>query len=304
MNAIPLRRRLRYGAVASLITLAGFAATDSPYYRVGPGPVIQVGGSWSVTTARVSPSNWFQWSKAELTGQRTIRGGDAPPMPQTMAASQTNAVLVAAQLAARRTPVGGTGLQVTDAPGLHPGDILLATQQAGVLTPLRTQNDLRTPLRQSRLQVLVVPMTSANTWGTAELRPISAAHLAQVRVRETSAAAYPLGDVQGPSAGLILALARVDALTPGDLTGGRRIAGTGAINSDGTVTTVGEVTEKIHAAIAARADVFLVPTWQSREATAAAKGTNLKIIPVRTTKEALNHLCTTAAQPLTHVSTG
>ncbi len=40
-----------------------------------------------------------------------------------------------------------------------------------------------------------------------------------------------LGDIGGPSAGLMFALAVVDKLTPGELTGGRFVAGTGTINS-------------------------------------------------------------------------
>jgi hypothetical protein len=51
---------------------------------------------------------------------------------------------------------------------------------------------------------------------SAEIRDVSGAGLASVRAgQRVSAAAYPLGSVRGPSAGLVLALARLDALTPG-----------------------------------------------------------------------------------------
>ncbi|MEU6037469.1 hypothetical protein ABZ801_18880 [Actinomadura sp. NPDC047616] len=306
-RAVPLKRRLRYGTVASLIMLAGLGVTGSPYHRVGPGPVIQVGGpadgSWSVTTVRIRRSTWFQWAVAELSGERTIRGGgDSSPATATatdraMGTAQTNAVLVAAQLAARRTPGGGTGLQVTDAApaiGLRPGDILLAAGDAEDLAPLRTQADLRTAPRRTGLRVLVVPRSSDDSWGKAEIRRIPAARLARVRARpDVSATAYPLGAVRGPSAGLVLALARADALTPGDLTGGRRVAGTGGIGPDGTVTGVGEVADKVRAAVAARADVFFVPVWQRAAATAAARGTGVRIVPVRSATEAVGWLCAT-----------
>ena len=47
------------------------------------------------------------------------------------------------------------------------------------------------------------------------------------------------GTVGGPSAGLAFTLAILDVLTPGDLTGGMRVAVTGAIADDGTVRPVG-----------------------------------------------------------------
>ena len=43
------------------------------------------------------------------------------------------------------------------------------------------------------------------------------------------------GDVGGPSAGMMFSLAVIDKLTPGALTGGTFVAGTGTINEDGKV---------------------------------------------------------------------
>src|ERR671911_18858 len=47
------------------------------------------------------------------------------------------------------------------------------------------------------------------------------------------------GDVGGPSAGLAFTLAIIDDLTPGDLTGGAKVAVTGTIAGDGSVGPVG-----------------------------------------------------------------
>ena len=66
------------------------------------------------------------------------------------------------------------------------------------------------------------------------------------------------GDIGGPSAGMMYALALYDLLTPRDLTGGRTIAGTGTIDLNGKVGPIGEVGEKVVAAERAVADVFLV----------------------------------------------
>ncbi|WP_141578164.1 S16 family serine protease [Actinomadura sp. WMMA1423] len=314
---MPLGRRVLYGVVAAFVVLTVFGMSGSPYNRVGPGPAIQVGrpegGSWSVTTARVQRSNWFQWGKAELAGERVIRdagsgrggghgGGTGPaPVGDAMSTAQTHAALVAAQLAAGRAPVSAAGLQVAAVSGpargggLRPGDVLLAAGAGDDLAPLRAPADLETATAGRRtVHVLVVPLMAADTWGRAEVRRIPVGRLAATQTGPTaSLTAYPLGPVEGPSAGLVLALARLDALTPGDLTGGRRVAGTGAIGLDGEVTGVGDVPEKVRAAVKARMDVFLVPVWQHSDAVAAARGTGLRVVPVRTVSEAVHHLCAT-----------
>src|SRR5262249_54635771 len=51
--------------------------------------------------------------------------------------------------------------------------------------------------------------------------------------------------VGGPSAGLMFALAIYDTLTPGPLTGGAVVAGTGALGSDGQVQPIGGIAQKI-----------------------------------------------------------
>lgn len=308
-------RRILYGVIAAVVVLTVFGLGGSPYNRVGPGPAIRVGspegGSWSVLTVRVQRANWFQWGKAELTGGHLIRNvegghgggqGGAGPAPDgdAMSTAQTHAALVAAQLAAGRAPVSAAGLQVSAVggaargSGLHPGDVLLAAGTGGgALTPLRAPADLETAIAgRATVHVLVVPHTSAATWGSAEVRKMPVARLTGTEAGPTvSVTAYPLGPVEGPSAGLILALARLDALTPGDLTGGRRIAGTGAIGLGGGVTGVGDVPDKVRAAVKARMEVFFVPVWQRSDAVAAARGTGLRIVPVGTVSEAVDRLC-------------
>lgn len=68
-----------------------------------------------------------------------------------------------------------------------------------------------------------------------------------------------LEDVGGPSAGLMFALSIVDRLSPGDLTGGRHIAGTGTVNPDGVVGAIGGIPQKVRGAREAGAEVFLAP---------------------------------------------
>jgi Lon-like protease len=68
------------------------------------------------------------------------------------------------------------------------------------------------------------------------------------------------GDVGGPSAGLAFTLGLLDDLTPGELTGGGRVAVTGTIAIDGTVGPVGGVPQKAAAVRKAGVTVFLVPS--------------------------------------------
>lgn len=65
--------------------------------------------------------------------------------------------------------------------------------------------------------------------------------------------------IGGSSAGAMFALGIYDRLTPGALTGGRHIAGTGTIELDGTVGPIGGVRQKTVGASRNGATVFLVP---------------------------------------------
>jgi PDZ domain-containing protein len=65
--------------------------------------------------------------------------------------------------------------------------------------------------------------------------------------------------VGGPSAGLMFSLAIYDTLTPGSLTGGATVAGTGELAGDGKVGPIGGIEQKIAGAQAAGAKLFFVP---------------------------------------------
>lgn len=67
------------------------------------------------------------------------------------------------------------------------------------------------------------------------------------------------GNVGGPSAGMMFSLGVYDKLTPGSLTGGKRIAGTGTINSAGQVGPIGGIAQKMVGARDKGARWFLAP---------------------------------------------
>jgi PDZ domain-containing protein len=95
------------------------------------------------------------------------------------------------------------------------------------------------------------------------------------------------GAVGGPSAGLAFTLALIDQLTPGDLTGGNKVAATGTITPDGTVGEIGGLPQKTVAVEREGAKLFLVPKSEAPEAEAKAQGTDLKVVGVETLDDAL-----------------
>ncbi len=66
-------------------------------------------------------------------------------------------------------------------------------------------------------------------------------------------------NIGGPSAGLAMALAIYDQLTPGSLTGGARVAVTGTIGPRGNVGEIGGIAQKAVAVRASHAALFIVP---------------------------------------------
>lgn len=67
----------------------------------------------------------------------------------------------------------------------------------------------------------------------------------------------------GPSGGLMTALSIYNMLTEEDLTKGKRIVGTGTIDLDGTVGSIGGVKYKLKGAVKKKADIFLVPSGEN-----------------------------------------
>lgn len=92
--------------------------------------------------------------------------------------------------------------------------------------------------------------------------------------------------IGGPSAGLMFALGIIDKLDPADLTGGMIIAGTGTIDEEGRVGPIGGVPQKLVAAKAAKATIFLTPQENCAEAVANPQP-GLKLVKVSTLDDAL-----------------
>jgi Lon-like protease len=96
------------------------------------------------------------------------------------------------------------------------------------------------------------------------------------------------GNIGGPSAGLMWTLGLADLLTPGDLTGGKTIAGTGTIDLEGRVGPIGGIAEKVIAAERAGAKIFFAPRQDAPEARRAAD--HIVVVAVGTFTDAVRYL--------------
>jgi PDZ domain-containing protein len=114
-------------------------------------------------------------------------------------------------------------------------------------------------------------------------------------------------DISGPSAGLAMALAIIDDLTPGALTGGKKIAVTGTIDSRGNVGPIGALAQKAIAARRAGAEVFIVPACPDEddrrctddlESAKERVGDDVVFAPVSTLDEALQALRDAGGSPV------
>jgi PDZ domain-containing protein len=107
--------------------------------------------------------------------------------------------------------------------------------------------------------------------------------------------------IGGPSAGAMFALAIYDRLTPGALTGGRHVAGTGTILPDGQIGPIGSIRQKMAGAGEAGASVFLVPAKNCREALRDAdrfgRVDGMRLVRVKTLDGAIRALEALAEDP-------
>jgi PDZ domain-containing protein len=91
----------------------------------------------------------------------------------------------------------------------------------------------------------------------------------------------------------MFALALYDRLSPGDITDGRTIAGTGTIECDGGVGAIGGVEQKVAAAEARGAEIFLAP--RRNVAAARSRAREMDVVGVSSFGEALDYLQEPAA---------
>lgn len=102
--------------------------------------------------------------------------------------------------------------------------------------------------------------------------------------------------IGGPSAGLMFSLGIYDTLTPGSLTGGRTVAGTGTIDASGKVGPIGGIQQKIVGARDAGAQLFMVPPDNCKDALGAPRG-DMRLVKAATMHDAVQAIETWVKNP-------
>jgi PDZ domain-containing protein len=98
-----------------------------------------------------------------------------------------------------------------------------------------------------------------------------------------------VGDIGGPSAGMMFALGIIDKLTSLDLADGRFIAGTGEITAAGQVQAIGGIQQKMVGARDAGATIFLAPASNCSDVDGSIPA-GLRVVKVSTLSQAVSDL--------------
>ena len=105
-------------------------------------------------------------------------------------------------------------------------------------------------------------------------------------------------NIGGPSGGLLFALGIYDVLTPGSLTHGKAIAGTGEIDAEGNVGPIGGIQQKLVGAQDDGAELFLVPADNCAEAVDGPYDPDeMRLVKVATLDDAIEAVQAWATDP-------
>ena len=310
----------------ALGVLAGLAITVYlPWYAVAPGPARAVQplirfedrqryesrGNFVMTSVRFTQLTgmgvllaWLDPDRAVIARDVLYPGGEDVQREHERAISQMDSSKLDASAVVMKELEGyprahGDGVLVEGVvPGcaadgeLFPGDRILSIDGTEVDTYAEARRAIRSAASGD---TLTFDLSVDGTPETARLvrEPCGGKERPLVGISMINSFPFDVtissGDIGGPSAGLMWALGLYDLLTPGDLTGGRTIAGTGQIAVDGTVIPIDGIQEKIAAAADAGATVFLVPEG-NMEAARAGGDHGVRLVPVSSFDDALARL--------------
>lgn len=232
-----------------------------------------------------------------------------------MSDSQVNALQVAFEEAGKPYEVSSNGVFILNvledgaAAGLlSPGDRLLeidgqaydsmedfldylGTKKVGDEVELVIERDERT-INQT---VTLAPLPTE-----PERAGIGISFVEDKEIETTPDVSIDSDTIGGPSAGLMFTLEILNQLLDEDITHGYDIAGTGTMESDGTVGPIGGIDQKVMAADRAGIDVFFAPDNEGESGapsnfdvameTAEEIGTEMDIVPVTDIDAALDYL--------------
>ena len=255
------------------------------------------GPGYRVTPVEVITS-WFDRSKQVLPKEAVFPEGQTREQTDldnsaAMSGSQQGAVAVALdELGIEYEDVVQVAGVEKDGPAdgtLEPGDVIVAVDgtQARDVARVRRLLEGRTPGKDIPLTVLRDGEEKELSVPTKDVDGAAKMGIVLVDGHE-----FPMdvdisvGDIGGPSAGLIFSLSVYDELTPGALTGGHSIAGTGTISEDGTVGPIGGIRQKLVGAKESGAEFFRAPADNCTEVV-GYEPDGLQVVAVASFDEAL-----------------
>ncbi|HEV7523660.1 MAG TPA: PDZ domain-containing protein [Acidimicrobiia bacterium] len=327
------------GVLIAVGVLVGFEVR-MPYTTIAPGEALSLPPLVTVTGAKSYPEprgdirllfvreanhvNFWQYVRArldsdiDLVKDTAVNPGNLSQTQlrdqglQQMADAKAAATAVALRAAGYKVGVT-TGVVVSDFDPrfpaikvLHFGDTILAADGR----PVTVSKDLSAAVAKHKAgETVTLDVLRAGKRITVRC-PIATNQgrkvigvLAAPRLKFPFPVKVDTTNIGGPSAGLAMTLAIYDDLTPGDLTGGHRVAVTGTIDAAGNVGEIGGIQQKAISARAAHVSLFLVPQCSPDDpaaALAACKadltrtaqraGSKIKVVPVSSFAQALDVL--------------
>jgi PDZ domain-containing protein len=337
------------GVIAGFVVRVPYT-TIAPGEALSLPPRVTVHGAESFTDNRgdirllfvreANHVNFWQYVRARLDSDIDL-ARDADVNPGNLTGAQLNAQgleqMAQAKIAATVVAMEAAGYKVKPAPGLrvndlspdmpaidalHWGDVIFSVDGKAISQP----RELSTAIQMHKAGETVKLDIERN--GKRMTVPVKVGVFAQapnstsepqkgIGVVVVPRYTFPFSvnvdttGIGGPSAGLAMSLAITDALTPGDLTGGARVAVTGTIDPEGNVGEIGGIEQKAVAARAAGVKLFLVPQCSAQDPSAALTqcradldrarrrvGSSVKVIPVATFDEALRALQDAGGAPV------
>lgn len=296
---------------ASVATAAQFVRL--PYDSIGPGTAMSLSDSVTITGHAVYPPEgelfsttvsvrerinpfealvgWLDPDTDVVATQRVV--GDLTPgefrrlNQVAMADSKTTAQILALKHLGFESTVEGSEI-IEVVPGfpasdlLRAGDLIVAVDDVVRPDPAAIVERIQATAPGDTLSLRIRRGTDPEIDVRAPLGSEEGRTMLGVRMTERYKLPFEIeidsGSVVGPSAGLAYALELVDLLTPGELTGGARVAVTGDLNPDGTVGAIGGIIQKAATVRDAGVKIFVVPKANEVEAREHADGLDIRAV--------------------------
>ena len=293
------------------------SSSDQDVLKVSGTETYPTEGALRMTTVSVSGCPGYPVTTADLIAawfsadKRIVDRNEVCPQDQSaeqveetgkaqMTASQDSAVIAALVETGK---AGAMHLTVTEVAEQQTSTEVQAGDVLETITPEGGQATTITSFSQLRELMTTIPEGTRVTLGVRRGDQKASAALTTIAPQEGTTgsllglslkisvdspveATFGLSDVGGPSAGMMFALGVVDEITPGSLTGGKDISGTGTIDMTGQVGPIGGIQQKMAGARESGSTFFLAPASNCNEVTGhEPKG--MQVFAVNTLHEAI-----------------